>query len=50
VLNRFELHTDATCILYPDRFQDSRGVQMWDRVIKLIAKRVADKERVAAAA
>jgi DNA polymerase I len=36
VLNGFELGTDATIVLHPDRYMDERGAEMWDRVMKLI--------------
>jgi hypothetical protein len=36
VLAGFELRTDAMRIPYPDRFQDPRGVTMWDKVTNLI--------------
>ena len=39
VLAGFELRTDAMRVRYPDRYQDSRGTAMWDRVIKLITSR-----------
>ena len=39
VLDGFELRTDAMRVHYPDRFHDSRGTAMWDRVIELITKR-----------
>ena len=41
VLGGFELRTDATRILYPHRFQDSRGIGMWRQVMELIGKRRA---------
>jgi DNA polymerase I len=49
VLAGFELRTDATRVIHPNRFQDARGIAMWERVIALIAKR-AGKDRTAAAA
>jgi hypothetical protein len=36
VLAGFELRSDATRVLYPDRFKDPRGIAMWDKVIRLI--------------
>ena len=38
VLNGFELRTDAQITRYPDRYSDPRGVVMWDRVARLIAR------------
>jgi len=38
VLGGFELCTDVSRTLYPNRFQDARGKAMWDRVIELINK------------
>jgi hypothetical protein len=37
ILAGFELHTDATLIRHPNRYQDRRGVIMWDRVSRLVA-------------
>ena len=39
VLDGFELRTDVSIVRFPDRYSDSRGVVMWDRVMKLIAQR-----------
>jgi hypothetical protein len=39
VLDGFEIRTDAKLIRYPDRFMDPRGQIMWDRVMRLVAKR-----------
>ena len=36
VLAGFELRSDLSVIRYPDRFQDKRGVEMWDRVMDLL--------------
>ncbi len=47
VLDGFELRTDVHAVRYPDRYQDPRGVVMWDRVMKLVAKREAAKQVVA---
>jgi hypothetical protein len=38
VLGGFELRTDAEITRYPDRYSDPRGVVMWDRVTRLIAR------------
>jgi DNA polymerase-1 len=45
VLDGFKLWADAALVRYPDRYQDPRGVVMWDRVNRLIA---AQRERAAA--
>jgi DNA polymerase I len=45
VLDGFKLRADAALVRYPDRYQDPRGVVMWDRVNRLIA---AQRERAAA--
>jgi DNA polymerase family A len=37
ILGGFELRTDATLIRHPNRYQDPRGVVMWDRVTRLVA-------------
>jgi len=36
-----ELRTDVKIIRYPDRFTDSRGTELWDTVLKLLAERRA---------
>ncbi len=36
VLNGFELRTDAELIRYPQRYQDRRGVTMWETVMELL--------------
>jgi hypothetical protein len=36
VLDGFELRTDASRVIYPNRYQDERGTVMWNRVMKLI--------------
>jgi hypothetical protein len=38
VLGGFELGTDVTIVHYPNRYQDKRGVVMWNRVNELIAR------------
>jgi DNA polymerase I len=47
VLDGFELRTDVNVVRHPDRYQDPRGVVMWERVMKLVAKREAVKQVVA---
>jgi DNA polymerase-1 len=47
VLAGFELRTDFNVVRYPDRYQDQRGAVMWERVMKLVAKREAAKHEVA---
>ena len=48
VLAGFELRTDAKSIRYPDRYQDPRGTEMWNRVVELITRRTtATKEKAA---
>jgi hypothetical protein len=42
-----ELRTDVNVIRYPDRYQDPRGAVMWERVMKLVAKREAAKQAAA---
>ena len=42
-----ELRTDVKIIRYPDRFTDSRGTELWDTVLMLLAER---RERQEAAA
>jgi DNA polymerase I len=34
-----ELRTDANIIRYPDRYRDKRGIEIWDRVLEILAKR-----------
>ena len=36
----FELRTDAKIIRYPNRFTDSRGTELWETVLKLLADRL----------
>jgi hypothetical protein len=35
----FELRTDVKIIRYPDRFTDSRGAELWETVLRLLAER-----------
>jgi hypothetical protein len=37
VLAGFELNTDVKVVSWPNRYMDPRGVEMWNRVCKLIA-------------
>jgi hypothetical protein len=39
VLGGFELRTDASLTRYPDRYMDTRGRVMWNRVMSLITAR-----------
>ena len=42
VLSGFELRTDVNVIRPPDRYMDAdRGREMWEQVMKLVAKREA---------
>ena len=36
----FELRTDVKIIRYPNRFTDSRGTELWETVLKLLADRL----------
>ena len=36
--SNLELRTDATIIRYPDRYSDPRGVEVWNRVLALLAE------------
>jgi hypothetical protein len=45
VLDGFELRTDVNVVRHPDRHQDQRGAVMWQRVMKLVAKREAANRR-----
>jgi hypothetical protein len=47
VLAGFELRTDVSIVRYPDRYRDPRGAVMWDRVMRLVAKREAVRHEVA---
>jgi len=42
----FELRTDYKIIRYPDRFTDSRGAEVWETVLKLLAERRERQENV----
>jgi DNA polymerase I-like protein with 3'-5' exonuclease and polymerase domains len=44
VILGIELRTDVKIIRYPDRFTDSRGTELWETVLKLLAER---RERMA---
>ena len=43
VLDGFELRTDVHIVQHPDRYEDPRGKVMWQRVMDLIAQRVAQQ-------
>jgi DNA polymerase-1 len=47
VLAGFELRTDVHIVRHPDRYHDSRGAVMWDRVTRLIAARGVPRHEVA---
>jgi DNA polymerase-1 len=47
VLSGFELRTDVHVVRHPDRYQDKRGVVMWDRVMRLIGALQVRQDRVA---
>jgi DNA polymerase I-like protein with 3'-5' exonuclease and polymerase domains len=47
VLDGFELRTDVNSVRHPDRYRDPRGNVMWERVVRLVAKREAAKREVA---
>jgi len=38
VLGGFELRTEVTKVIYPDRYVDQRGVGMWNRVWRIIGE------------
>jgi hypothetical protein len=38
VLSGFDLGTDEKLVQHPDRFMDSRGREMWTRVMELIGE------------
>jgi hypothetical protein len=38
VLNGFTLRTDVKVILYPERYDDPRGREMWETVWEIVAK------------
>jgi DNA polymerase I len=48
VLGGFEVRTDAALVRHPDRYTDSRGTAMWNRVTALIAKRQQSANTAAA--
>jgi hypothetical protein len=45
ILNGFELGTDVSKVVHPDRYSDKRGIRMWNEVSSLIAGLV-DNERL----
>ena len=49
VLAGFELSTDVKIVCWPERYQDPRGLRMWERVVKLIASAESDAPRWSAA-
>jgi hypothetical protein len=48
VLAGFELGTDVKIVRWPDRYTDPRGVEMWDRVCKLVAAEAPQRRESAA--
>ena len=38
ILDGFTIRTDVKIIRYPDRYSDPRGVEMWNKVTKLLNK------------
>ena len=38
VLAGFELRSDVKIIRHPDRYQDRRGAEMWETVMRLLGK------------
>jgi hypothetical protein len=46
VLDGFEIGTDAKVVRWPDRYMDGRGVEMWERVTRLLD--MTEDERAAA--
>jgi hypothetical protein len=42
-----ELRTDVKIVRYPDRFTDSRGTELWETVLKLLAERRQRQEAAA---
>ena len=42
-----KLRSDVNVVRYQNRYQDPRGAVMWERVMKLVAKREAAKYEVA---
>ena len=38
VLAGFELATDVKVVRWPDRYADPRGVEMWNRVCRLVVE------------
>ena len=47
VLAGFQLRCDVHVVHYPDRYEDNRGVSMWNRVTQLIAARRAPSQSAA---
>jgi DNA polymerase-1 len=44
VLAGFELRSDVKFVRHPSRYRDNRGALMWDRVMRLISQREANKQ------
>jgi hypothetical protein len=45
----FELRTDAKIIRHPDHYTDSRGAELWDTVLRLLAERRQRQAMIGAA-
>jgi hypothetical protein len=43
----FELRTDVKIIRHPGRYTDSRGVELWETVLKLLAERRQRQQEIA---
>jgi DNA polymerase-1 len=47
ILGAIELRTDVKIVRYPDRFTDSRGTELWETVLQLLAERSQRQEAAA---
>lgn len=45
VLDGFRVRSDVDIVRYPDRYMDGRGLEMWDRVWKIIGDRGQEPSR-----
>ena len=37
ILDGFELRTDADVVVYPNRYSDERGAEMWGRINSILS-------------
>ncbi len=45
ILGGFELRTEVDVVVYPNRFEDERGIQMWQRVNAIMSALIDGRQR-----